>query len=97
MTSTTPATTQRVFVSGKVQGVGFRDWVVRHAKALGLTGWVRNRNDGRLEILIVGESDESNALIDKLREGPAMARVDNIEAHADSERPPKGFTKRFTA
>ena len=84
-------------IHGRVQGVFYRGWAVQTARSLGLTGWVRNRNDGRLEILIVGESDESDALIDKLREGPAMARVDNIEAHADSERPPKGFTKRFTA
>ncbi len=89
MTSTTSNMTQRVFVSGKVQKVGFRDWVVRHAKALGLIGWVRNRTDGRLEILIIGDSDASTALIDKLREGPPLARVDHIEAHADDERPPR--------
>jgi acylphosphatase len=88
--------TQRVFVSGKVQGIGFRDWVVRNAKALGLIGWVRNRSDGRVEILIIGDSDASTALIDKCREGPALARVDHVEAYADAERPPKGFTKRFT-
>ncbi|MDB5705717.1 MAG: acylphosphatase [Sphingomonas bacterium] len=96
MSSLTPSTTQRVFISGKVQGVGFRDWVVRHAKAFGLIGWVRNRSDGRIEILIIGDSEASTALIDKCREGPQLARVDHIEAHADSERPPKGFTKRFT-
>ncbi|MES1972253.1 MAG: acylphosphatase [Pseudomonadota bacterium] len=88
--------TQRVFVSGKVQGTGYRDWTVRHAKALGLVGWVRNRSDGRVEILIVGDSDASTALIDKCREGPPMARVDHVEAHPDGERAPKGFTKRFT-
>lgn len=96
MTNTAPPMTQRVFISGKVQGVGFRDWVVRHGKALGLIGWVRNRTDGRVEILIIGDSDASAALIDKCREGPPLARVDHIEAHADGERPPKGFTKRFT-
>ena len=89
-------TAQRVFISGKVQGVGFRDWVVRHGKALGLIGWVRNRTDGRVEVLIIGNSDASTALIDKCREGPALARVDHVEAFADTERPPKGFTKRFT-
>jgi acylphosphatase len=96
MTSMTPSMTQRDFISGKVQGIGFRDWVVRHARALGLIGWVRNRSDGRIEILIIGDADASTALIDKCREGPQLARVDHIEARADTERPPKGFTKRFT-
>ena len=91
------ASMQRVFVSGKVQKTGFRDWVVRRAYELGLTGWVRNRNDGRIELLVVGDDDAANALIEACREGPPMARVDHVDAQPDTERPPKGFTKRFTA
>ncbi len=89
--------TQRVFVSGRVQNIGYRDWVIRKAQALGITGWVRNRRDGRVELLVVGEDAASDAMIEALREGPPLARVDHVEAHVDSERPPKGFTKRFTA
>lgn len=88
---------QRVFVSGKVQSVGFRDWVVRRASELDLTGWVRNRTDGRVEVLVVGEEAVAARLIALCHEGPAMARVDNVVVEEADERPPKGFTKRFTA
>ena len=89
-------TMQRVFVSGKVQKTGYRDWAVRKAQECGVVGWVRNLKDGRVELLVAGEEDAANALIDACREGPPLARVDHVEAHADTERVPKGFTKRFT-
>ncbi|MDO7844372.1 acylphosphatase [Sphingomonas immobilis] len=88
---------QRVFVTGKVQNIGFRDWAVRTAHGLGVTGWVRNLRDGRVELLVAGEDEAAQALIEACRVGPPMARIDHIEARADSERAPKGFTKRFTA
>ena len=88
---------QRVFVSGRVQRTGYRDWVVRKARDLGVCGWVRNLKDGRVEMLVSGDEDAATALIDACREGPEQARVDHIEAYADVERLPKGFTKRFTA
>lgn len=87
----------RVFVSGKVQGIGYRDWVIRQAREFGVTGWVRNLRDGRVELLVAGDEHAATALIDACREGPALARVDHVEAHPDTERAPKGFTKRFTA
>lgn len=90
-------TMQRVFISGKVQRTGFRDWAVRKAHDLGVTGWVRNLKDGRVEMLVAGDEDAAAALIEACREGPPLARVDHVEAHADTERAPKGFTKRFTA
>lgn len=89
-------TMQRVFVSGRVQHTGYRDWVVRKAHELGLTGWVRNLKDGRVELLVAGEEEAATALIDACRIGPPTARVDHVEARADTERVPKGFTKRFT-
>jgi acylphosphatase len=88
---------QRVFVTGKVQNIGFRDWAVRTAQGLGVTGWVRNLRDGRVELLVAGEDEAAQALIEACRTGPPMARIDHIEARADGERVPKGFTKRFTA
>lgn len=88
---------QRVFVTGKVQNIGFRDWAVRQAQTLGVTGWVRNLRDGRVELLVAGEDEAAQALIEACRTGPPLARIDHIEARADSERVPKGFTKRFTA
>ncbi len=88
---------QRVFVSGKVQKTGYRDWVVRKATELGVVGWVRNLKDGRVELLVSGDDEATTALIDACRDGPPLARVDHVEARADTERLPKGFTKRFTA
>ncbi|WP_213978851.1 acylphosphatase [Sphingomonas sp. dw_22] len=89
---------QRIFVSGRVQGVGYRDWVVRTAQRTGLTGWVRNLKDGRVEILAAGEEDALNALIEGCREGTPLARIDHVENYpADGEKAHKGFTKRFTA
>ncbi|WP_066795618.1 acylphosphatase [Sphingomonas soli] len=89
---------KRILVSGRVQAVGFRDWVVRTAKAEGITGWVRNRNDGSVEMIASGEDDAVTRFADACREGPALARVDHVEVlEAAGEKPGKGFTKRFTA
>nr|WP_294810347.1 acylphosphatase [uncultured Sphingomonas sp.] len=90
--------TQRILVSGRVQGVGYRDWVVRTAQRTGLTGWVRNVRDGRVEILVSGDDDTVAQLIEGCREGTPLARVENVEAYsAEDEKQAKGFTKRFTA
>ncbi|NIJ18610.1 acylphosphatase [Sphingomonas naasensis] len=90
--------TQRVLVSGRVQGVGYRDWVVRTAQRTGLTGWVRNVRDGRVEILVSGEDETVARLIEGCHEGTPLARVDHVEAFAaEDEKRHKGFTKRFTA
>ncbi|MBB5709152.1 acylphosphatase [Sphingomonas xinjiangensis] len=90
--------TQRIFVSGRVQGVGYRDWVVRTAQGLGLTGYVRNLKDGRVEIFAAGEDASLQTLVKECREGSPLARVDHVENFpADEERGHKGFTKRFTA
>lgn len=90
--------TKRIFVSGRVQGVGYRDWVVRTAQRTGITGWVRNVRDGRVEILVAGEDDRVDTLVEELNQGPPLARVDHIEAYpAEGEKAHKGFTKRFTA
>ncbi len=62
-------------ISGRVQGVGFRYFVVRAARELGLTGWVRNRHDGSVEAMVAGEAAAVDALIDSARRGPAQAMV----------------------
>lgn len=89
--------TRQLLVSGRVQGVGYRDWVVRQAQRLGVTGWVRNRKDGRVEILATGEDEALGALVDACREGPPLARVAEVQSNAAELTGAKGFTKRFTA
>ena len=89
---------QRILISGKVQRVGFRDWAVRTAHSLGVIGWVRNLNDGRVEMLADGDEEAIGALVDACREGPPLADVVHVEAIAAGEhKQVKGFTKRFTA
>ncbi|HEX8300486.1 acylphosphatase [Sphingomonas sp.] len=91
-------TIKRIYVSGRVQAVGFRDWVVRTARTEGIIGWVRNLSDGRVEMIASGEEDAVARFAAACHEGPEFARVDNVEVvPADGEKPGKGFTKRFTA
>jgi len=91
-------TAQRILVSGRVQGVGYRDWVVRTAQRTGLTGWVRNLRDGRVEMVVDGDEDIVAKLIEGCHQGSPLARVEHVEAYpAGEERQHKGFTKRFTA
>jgi len=66
-------------VSGCVQGVFFRAHTQREAAVLGLTGWVRNLNDGRVEILVEGEKEKVEGLISAVREGPPMSNVEAVD------------------
>lgn len=65
-------------VFGRVQGVGYRAWTVRQAQKLNLSGFVRNRRDGSVEILAEGEIEAVNILLEMCRKGPLWARVDKI-------------------
>lgn len=72
--------TRRVVVHGRVQGVGFRWFVVRNAEALGVGGTVRNRPDGAVEaILSSADPADVESLIQRLRQGPPASRVDRVE------------------
>ena len=71
--------TRRYLVSGRVQGVGFRWFVEREAATLSITGWVRNRDNGSVEVMATGTREQLNALHGRLREGPRAARVDEVE------------------
>ena len=76
--SVAPVQTRLVRVRGRVQGVGYRESCVHHATLLGVTGWVRNRGDGSVEALVQGSGDQLERMVDWLRRGPAMARVDDV-------------------
>jgi acylphosphatase len=66
-------------VKGDVQGVGFRYFLIRRAEALGLKGWVTNRDDGTVEFVAEGGRRELEQLERAAREGPRMARVTSVE------------------
>ncbi len=70
----------RWLVSGRVQGVGFRWHVLREAQRLGVTGDVRNLPDGRVEIRAKGMPRDLDLLLEAVRDGPALARIDEIVA-----------------
>ena len=66
-------------VRGDVQGVGFRYFVQRRAQQLGLSGWVRNNDDGSVELVAEGTRKQLEDLKHALEEGPRLARVDRVE------------------
>ena len=70
---------KRFFVSGRVQGVGFRFFAERTAASLGVGGYVRNLFDGRVEVYAIGSAEQMGALNSALRRGPRMAAVDRVE------------------
>lgn len=82
---------KRCFVSGKVQGVFFRAATRDRARSLHVTGYARNLDDGRVEVLACGEADEVNALIEWLWEGSRAAEVDDVEVHDAQDAPPEDF------
>lgn len=74
---------KRWLIGGSVQGVGFRFFVQRKASALGLTGWTRNLDDGRVEVYAVGPAEQLSDLAAALHAGPPMARVRTVEERDD--------------
>ncbi|WP_432720045.1 acylphosphatase [Jeongeupia wiesaeckerbachi] len=70
---------KRLRVHGRVQGVGFRFYTVREALTQGLTGWVRNRSDGSVEVQVQGPADKLDDFLGWIRCGPASARVDRLD------------------
>ncbi|MCG8324944.1 MAG: acylphosphatase [Thiotrichales bacterium] len=71
---------KRFLVAGRVQGVCYRISTLEQARQLGLTGWVRNLEDGNVEVFACGNGDGLQALEDWLHDGPAMARVSTVQA-----------------
>ena len=72
-----------VYVSGRVQGVFFRATTQQQAQALGLTGWVRNCPDGRVEAEFEGSKERLSAMLRWCHQGPSLARVTAVEAQWD--------------
>ncbi len=89
-------TTKRLRIHGEVQGVFYRAWSAEAARSLGLSGWVRNRSDGTVEMLLHGEEGAVRTMIERCRQGPPAARVERIEVEQTDEAAPAGFEKRPT-
>ena len=82
----------RLTIRGQVQGVGYRYWAMKTGLRLGIAGWVRNRSDGSVEALIVGDDAAIGAMIDACRRGPATAEVDEVDIEpVDLDVLPEGF------
>jgi acylphosphatase len=88
--------TRRLRIRGRVQGVFYRGWSRDEALSLGLRGWVRNRRDGSVEMLLRGEEEQVAAMIERCRAGPPSARVDKIDVKDSEEAAPGGFETRPT-
>ena len=83
----------RLAITGRVQGVGYRDWTMITARRLGLTGWVRNRRGGSVEALIVGEETVVGQMIEACQRGPSLAQVEAVDVDpVDLDILPAGFT-----
>ena len=83
---------RRLVISGRVQGVGFRYFAREAAAHEGVTGWVRNLPDGRVEAYVEGESEAVTRVERALRQGPRGARVDAVEVDAEE---PSGAYRVF--
>lgn len=70
--------TRHLIVSGRVQGVGYRNYLAHKARQFSITGWVRNRGDGSVEAVIQGTAENVDALILRAHRGPPMASVSNV-------------------
>ena len=77
--------TVRAMITGRVQGVGFRAFVEREAKARNLKGWVRNRRDGSVEAAFSGPTDVVDDMLATCRRGPDYSRVDGVNVETTTE------------
>jgi acylphosphatase len=84
----------RVVVSGRVQGVFFRDETRRRARSLGVAGWVANRRDGAVEAVFEGRRDAVESMVGWCGRGPSGARVDDVQTSWEGPRGEDGFAVR---
>jgi acylphosphatase len=78
-------------ISGRVQGVGYREAMIREAGRVNVTGWVRNRTDGSVEALVQGSGGALEALLAWARRGPPAAQVERV----DCGSPPAGLDRDY--
>jgi acylphosphatase len=85
---------RRVYVSGRVQGVWFRESCREQAQAVGVSGWVRNRADGRVEAVLEGPPAAVERVVRWCHDGPGRARVDRVELCEEAPIGETGFSVR---
>lgn len=83
-----------VYVSGRVQGVGFRASTRREAARVGVDGWVKNLADGRVEAVFEGDDERVEAMVEFCETGPETARVDHLEVSYGEPEGVDGFEIR---
>jgi len=76
-----------VVITGRVQGVGFRYYVLRCARDRGLVGWVRNRSDGSVELVAEGDEASLRGLLADLKQGPSLSWVQQVSIEWQSPQP----------
>ena len=86
----------RLTIGGRVQGVGYRWWAVETARRLGLAGWVRNRTDGSVETLAIGEAAAIQRFVAACRQGPAHAAVSSVAVAPAEDDGSANFDQRAT-
>ena len=84
---------KRLVIAGRVHGIGYRAWMVEKARALGLSGWVRNRPDGTVEALLAGDIAAVEELSRLCRRGPRLAEVSSIEEELAEPPEEPGFSQ----
>ena len=70
---------KHIYITGRVQGVGFRHFIRKNADKLGITGWVKNLPDGRVEAVFQGTEEDVKELISRCKKGPISSYVQDIE------------------
>ena len=76
---------KHIFITGRVQGVGFRHFTRKNAEALGVTGWVKNLPDGRVEAVFQGDEEQIEELVERCKKGPVASYVQSIEVSKESD------------
>ncbi|ETR77111.1 acylphosphatase [Afipia sp. P52-10] len=84
-----------VRISGRVQGVGYRDWTRHKAASLGLSGWVRNLSTGEVEAVFSGPAETVERMLAACRRGPPLAQVDAVAIVGPAEPVTGPFSVRF--
>ncbi|MCC2977630.1 acylphosphatase [Sphingomonas sp. PL-96] len=83
-------------ITGRVQGVAYRAWMIDQAQSLGITGWVRNRADGSVEAVVAGPAEQVEALLTRVRHGPSGARVADVTVTETPAQVHDDFVRRAT-